>query len=201
MNGGRNLLREIISERDRIHMNYCIYGASSDAIDSSFLRAGEALGRALARRGIGMVFGGGAAGMMGAAARGAHEIGGVDIISVAPSFFNVDGVLFEHCTQMIYTDTMRERKQRMEELSAGFIITPGGVGTMDEFFEIFTLRHLGRHEKPVILFNVNHYYDIIDELLHRMVKEHFMRESSLSMYRMFEDPEELAESICGGSIR
>lgn len=173
-------------------MNYCIYGAASDTIAAEYLQAGEALGRALASRGHGMVFGGGAAGMMGAAARGMNAVGGVDIIGVAPRFFDIDGVLFLNCTQMIYTETMRERKQKMEELSSGFIVTPGGVGTMDEFFEILTLKQLGQHGKPIAILNVNHYYDPLETLLKQMADKRFMKQASLSLYRIFRDPDQLA---------
>ena len=114
-------------------MKFCVYGASSDAIDSSYIEAGEKLGEGLALRGHGVVFGGGAAGMMGAVARGVYS-GGGELIGVAPTFFNVDGVLYEHCTDFVYTETMCERKQIMEEYSDGFIVTPGGIGTYDEFF-------------------------------------------------------------------
>ncbi len=174
-------------------MNYCIYGAASDAIDPNFLQAGEALGRALGARGHGLVFGGGAAGMMGAAARGIRQMGDGEIIGVAPHFFHVDGVLFPDCTKMIYTDTMRERKQKMEELSDGFIVTPGGVGTMDEFFEILTLRQLGRHGKPIAILNTDGYYDPLDAMLTRMAEGRFMREASLNLFRFFAEPEPLVD--------
>ena len=194
-------------------MNYCIYGAASDTIDQVFLRAGEHLGRALALRGHGMVFGGGAAGMMGAAARAMCAVNEairtgseteamapdqtgpaphpVDIIGVAPRFFDIDGVLFPGCTQMIYTETMRERKQTMEKHADGFIVLPGGIGTMDEFFEILTLKQLGLHGKPIAILNVNGYYDPLAQLLQQMSDGHFMKPASLTLYRIFTDPEEL----------
>ena len=176
-------------------MNYCIYGASSDAIDPAYIAAGEALGRALAEHGHGMVFGGGASGLMGAAARGIASVGRGDIIGVAPHFFDMDGVLFPGCTRMIYTDTMRERKQKMEELAEGFIITPGGIGTMDEFFEILTLKQLGSHGKPVAIFNVHHYYDLLEGFLRQMAEQNFMKAASLSLFRVFDEPEQLVSWI------
>ena len=100
-------------------MNICIYGASSDAIDPVYLSRVENLGETLAKRGHGLVFGAGAKGVMGAAARGFRKAGG-PIKGVAPTFFNVDGVLFEHCTEFVPTETMRERKQIMESGDLGF---------------------------------------------------------------------------------
>ena len=106
---------------EKFNMNICVYGASSNAIDKKYIKACEKLGAEMARRSVGLVFGGGAAGAMGACARGEKSLNG-KITGVAPSFFNVDGVLFEGCTDFITTETMRERKQTMEELSDGFIM-------------------------------------------------------------------------------
>ena len=97
-------------------MRICVYGSSSDLIDKSYITAVEELGRKMAERKIGLVFGGGACGLMGAAARGVYS-GKGEITGVAPTFFQVDGVLFEKCSEFIYTETMRERKKIMEERS------------------------------------------------------------------------------------
>jgi uncharacterized protein (TIGR00730 family) len=114
----------------------------------------QELGRVLAQKGYTLVFGGGAQGLMGAAARGFKEMNG-RIIGIAPTFFmNVDGVLYDQCSQFIYTETMRERKQLMEEHSDAFLVTPGGIGTFEEFFEILTLKQLGRHTKPILIYNI-----------------------------------------------
>ena len=104
-------------------MVICVYGAASKEIAEPFKEAGHALGYELAKRGHSLVFGGGDHGMMGAVARGTHD-GGGHITGIQPSFFNVDGVLYPLCDEYIYTDTMRERKQKMEELSDGFIVSP-----------------------------------------------------------------------------
>ena len=114
-------------------MNICVYGASSSTIAKSYINPTEELGEKMAKRGHNLVYGAGALGLMGAAARGVLR-GGGKIIGVAPAFFKVDGVLFDECDEMIYTDTMRERKGIMEEKSDAFIMTPGGLGTYDEFF-------------------------------------------------------------------
>ncbi|MBQ3518794.1 MAG: TIGR00730 family Rossman fold protein [Clostridia bacterium] len=167
-------------------MNICIYGASSDAIDPVYLKRVEVLGENLAKRGHGLVFGAGAKGVMGAAARGFHKAGG-NIKGVAPTFFNVDGILFEHCTEFVPTETMRERKQIMEDSADGFIIAPGGIGTFEEFFEILTLKQLGRHAKPIAIYNVNGYYDAMLAMLNKSVKENFMREVTLDLYKVFDD--------------
>ena len=139
-------------------MRICVYGAASDEIDRSYLEAGEELGRAMSRRSHSLIFGGGAKGMMGAVARGMSENNGY-LKGIVPHFFNVDGALYEKCNEMIKTQTMRERKKLMEESSDAFIVTPGGIGTFEEFFEILTLRSLDRHKKPIAILNTNGYYN------------------------------------------
>lgn len=173
-------------------MNICVYGASSDAIDNSFTEAGEALGKAIAKNGHATVFGGGAAGLMGAVARGAYA-GGGKIIGVCPSFFNIDGALFSHCSEMVYTKTMRERKQLLEEMSDAFIVTPGGIGTFDEFFEIYTLRHLGVHRKPIAIYNTGGYYDSLIDMLDNAINKKFMPKTNLELLFVSDDPKKIIE--------
>lgn len=175
-------------------MKICIYGASSNAIDKSFINAGGRLGAALADRGHSVIFGGGAAGLMGAVARGAYSKGG-EIIGISPSFFNVDGALFTHCTDMIYTDTIRERKKLLEEMSDAFIITPGGIGTFDEFFEIYTLRQLGVHKKPIAIFNTGGYYDPLINMLNNAIEKSFMPDTNMNLLFISDDENKIIEHI------
>ncbi|MDO4845125.1 MAG: TIGR00730 family Rossman fold protein [Oscillospiraceae bacterium] len=175
-------------------MRICVYGASSGAIDKSFIQAGETLGRYMAERGHELIFGGGAHGMMGAVARGMTEKGG-RIIGIAPSFFHVDGVLYEHCDEFVYTETMRERKQLMEERADAFIMSAGGIGTLEEFFEILTLKQLGRHGKPIAVLNTGRYYDAITDMLQNAVEQQFMTPASLSLFGVFEDAEALLDYL------
>jgi len=176
-------------------MRFCIYGAASNKIEEKYILAGETLGKAMAEAGHGMVFGGGASGLMGAAARGMTAGGAAEIIGIAPSFFDVDGVLYPGCTEMIYTETMSERKHRMEEMAEGFIITPGGVGTMDEFFETLTLKSLGLHDKPIGVLNVDHFYDDLNSLIEKMAEGNFLRQGIQDMFFIGEDPEELIREM------
>ncbi len=175
-------------------MNICVYGASSDAIDKEYIITGELLGEAMAKRGHTLIFGGGAAGLMGATARGAAKQNG-KIVGIAPSFFNVDGVLFDKCTEFIYTETMRERKQLLEDMSDAFIMSPGGIGTYEEFFEVLTLKQLCRHNKPITVLNTKGYYTPIDTLLKETAKNGFMREESLNLYKICENVNEILDYI------
>ena len=175
-------------------MNICVYGSSSDAIDKTFIQEGERLGEEIVKRGHTLVFGAGAAGLMGAAARGAFRQGG-KIIGVAPKFFNVDGVLFENCDELIRPDTMRERKQILEDSSDAFIMTPGGIGTYEEFFEVLTLKQLDRHNKPIVILNTNSYYDAMHKLMETTAEGGFMRDFTLKLYEMFDTVEEVLDYI------
>ena len=171
-------------------MNICIYGASSNKIDISFMQSAENLGEKLASRGHTLVFGGGTNGLMGAVARGFSKKDG-KIIGIAPSFFNVDGVLYDKCDEFIYPDTMRKRKELMENMSDAFIMTPGGVGTFDEFFEILTIKQLGLHSKPIAIFNINGYFNNLIATLNSAVDTKFMDSRTIDLCPVFEDENEL----------
>ena len=118
-------------------MRICVYGAASPTIDPDYIRLTEIMGEELAKRGHSLVFGGGASGLMGAAARGVKKGGGA-ILGVIPKFFEAENIeaVYDECDEMLTPDTMRERKQLMEDNADAFIITPGGIGTYEEFFEI-----------------------------------------------------------------
>lgn len=175
-------------------MNICLYGASSNAIAKSYINPTEELGAKIAERGHTLIYGGGAAGLMGAAARGAYSRGG-KIIGIVPSFLNVDGILFDKCDEMIFTETMRERKQLMEESADAFIVTPGGVGTFDEFFEILTLKQLGRHSKSIAVFNINGYFNSLIEQLKNAVHKQFMNPESFELCMFTDNADKLINYI------
>ena len=172
-------------------MRICIFGAASNDIDAAYINGTYALARALAGRGHTLTFGGGANGLMGAAARGFTD-GGGRIVGVAPSFFDVPGVLYEKCDEFVYTETMQERKKYMEDHSDAFIAVPGGIGTYEEIFEVLTLKSLGRHGKPIVLFNVNGFYDDFDKLIRDGAAKGFIRSDVLSLYACTGDVAEAA---------
>ena len=177
-------------------MNIAVYGAASSLIDESYKEKGRELGRKIAERGHGLVFGGGANGMMGSSAQGAYEKGGYTL-GVVPSFFREANaeISFKKCSEYIYTDTMRERKLQMEEHSDAFIIAPGGIGTFDEFFEILTLKQLGRHNKAIVLYNINGFYDELDKMMTRYIEEKFITDDCKELYQVFTDADEILDYI------
>lgn len=169
-------------------MKICVYGAASNDIDGRYISAGEELGRLIARGGHTLVFGGGKTGLMGACARGVLEEKG-ELIGIAPKFFDNPGVLCKDCTEFFFTDTMRERKQLMEDLADAFVVTPGGIGTYEEFVEILTLKQLGRHNKPIAMLNTLGYYAPMNDLMVHTVENGFMSESCLGQYAILDSPE------------
>lgn len=175
-------------------MRICVFGAASNKISPRYVSAVESLGCTLAKRGHSLVFGGGNNGAMGAAARGVAR-GGGKILGIAPKFLNADGVLYNNCTEIIYTETMRERKKLLEDNADAYIITPGGMGTFDELFEILTLKQLGRENKPIAIYNVDGYYNPLIALIENAVKENFMTEESTSLYSVFDNADELFEYL------
>lgn len=173
-------------------MRICVYGASSPTIDQKFIRKTEIMGREMAQRGHCLVFGGGAHGLMGAAARGVRENGG-HIIGVIPKFFKKEmvEVVSEICDEIYTPDTMRERKQIMEDFADAFVMVPGGIGTYEEFFEILTAKQLCRHNKPIAIFNIDRYFD---ELLHAMqvaTQKNFIMDSVSELFCVTDDLEAL----------
>ena len=177
-------------------MRICVYGASSDEIRDVYISEGEALGKAMAKRDMELVFGAGSTGMMGAVARGITE-GGGHIIGVVPMFFNVDGILYDKCDELIRTETMRERKQTMEDYADAFIMTAGGIGTFEEFFEILTLKQLGRHNKAIVVLNTDGYFDKLQQMMEYAISEEFILNSVLDLYTVANTVDEALDYIEG----
>ena len=177
-------------------MKICVYGAASREIDKSFIEAGEDLGKKMAKRGHGLVFGGGRNGMMGATARGIISEGG-EVLGISPAFFEANNaeVSFIGCTEFIHTETMRERKRLLDEKSDAFIISPGGIGTFDEFFEILTLKQLGRHNKAIVILNINGYFDNMLEMMQVSVDKKFITDDCRHLYEVVNTVDEALNYI------
>ena len=177
-------------------MKICVYGAASSLIDNSYIEAGKELGRKIVERGHGLVFGGGSHGMMGAVVEGVSEKSGYSL-GIIPEFFKEAGaeISSNNCTDYIYTDTMRERKRELEENSNAFIVTPGGIGTLDEFFEILTLKQLGRHNKPIVIFNIDGYFDNMIKMMEVSMEQKFITSDCIDLYKVTSTIEETLDYI------
>ncbi len=177
-------------------MRICVYGAASPTIDSEYIVAVEKMGREMVARGHSLVFGGGGNGLMGAAARGVRSAGG-HIFGVIPKFFSDESVekICDVCDKLVMPETMRQRKQIMEENADAFIVVPGGIGTYEEFFEILTLKQLCRHNKPIAIYNVKNYYGEILFAMERAMDKNFIRESCKELYFTTDSLEKLFDYI------
>ncbi len=177
-------------------MKICIFGAASNLIDPKYIAEVEKLGEFLAEKGHSLVYGAGANGLMGAAARGFKRKGG-EIYGVIPHFFREENVecIYTECTELIYTETMAQRKAKMEDLADAFIIVPGGIGTFEEFYEVLTLKQLGRHTKPIALYDIDGYYDKLEEFMDYSMNEGFINKVCKEIYACPTTPEGVLDYI------
>ena len=177
-------------------MRICVYGAASPTIDIKYVESVEKMGKEIAKRGHSLVFGGGGNGLMGAAARGVKSENG-HVLGVIPQFFETENVeaIFEFCDELIKPETMRQRKQLMEDNADAFIIVPGGIGTFEEFFEILTLKQLCRHNKPIAIYNIFGYYDEIDYAMKQAVEKNFIKRNCKELYFITDNLNELFDYI------
>ena len=156
-------------------MRICLYGAGSTSIKSKYTEESYRLGEEIAKRGHALVFGGGSTGVMGAVSKGAIDNNG-KVIGIAPEWMEDFEGICRDCDEFIYTESMEERKRLFLKNSDAFIIAPGGIGTLDEFFEIIVLKKLKQHNKKIILFNLFDYYDPMLKMLDFMLEEGVVRE-------------------------
>ena len=159
----------------------CVYGSSSSSIDKKYFEAAAGLGRAMALKGDTLLFGGGMTGLMGATAKGIHESSG-KVIGVIPKALNVKGIVYEYCDELIVTEGLRERKAVMDRRSDAFIALPGGYGTLEEVLEIITLKQLKYHNKPVVILNVDGFYDQLIKMFASIIDERFAKPECREFY-------------------
>jgi len=161
----------------------CVYCSSSDRIDPKYAAAAEQLGREIASRGWGLVYGGGKTGLMGAVARGTKAAGG-RVVGVIPEFMKARELAFDEADELVTVVTMRERKLLMEARADAFVTLPGGWGTLEEILEILTLRQLDVVKKPCVFYNQDGFYDDLLRLFERMLKEQFFKPSNMELFRV-----------------
>ena len=171
-----------------------VYCASSTQIDKAYFEAATELGKLLAERGVTLVYGGGAVGLMGAICDAVKANGG-KAIGVIPRFMVEKGWLRPGLDEVIQVETMAERKQIMAEISDAAMALPGGVGTFDELMDIVALKKLGLYLKPVVVVNTRGYYKPLAELLDKSVDENFQGEIYRNICKIVDSPQEAVEAI------
>ncbi len=174
----------------------CVFCGSADGVAEEYEQAARALGRALARRGWVLVYGGGRTGLMGAVADGALESGG-EVIGVIPEHFNTPVLAHQGLSRLEVVPDMHARKARMAALSDAFIALPGGYGTLEELFEVLTWAQIGLHDKPVGLLNVGGYYDALLNFIRRARAEGFLYAEHERLFVVAESPEPLLDALAG----
>jgi uncharacterized protein (TIGR00730 family) len=174
----------------------CVFCGSSFGDDPAFRQAAESIGSGIARMGFSLVFGGGGLGLMGVVARAALD-GGSEIQGIMPGFLQALEPGVSPQEKLIVTPHLQERKNLMLQVSDAFVVLPGGLGTFDEFFEVATEAQLGVHAKPIIVVNVNGYFDALDAMLHAIVKKGFAKDKVLKLYYLADGPQAALEILEG----
>ncbi len=168
----------------------CVYCGSNEGDDPAYLHAAQALGHALVRASMGLVYGGASIGLMGAVANAVLAAGG-EVTGVIPRALVEKEIAHHGVADLRVVTSMHERKALMAELSDGFVALPGGIGTLEELFEVWTWAQLGHHAKPCALLNVNGFYDGLVSFLDGVAERGFMKKPHRAMLIVAREPDEL----------
>ena len=175
-------------------LSVCVYCGSSSGINPVYSDVAKALGRALVKQNLSLVYGGGHVGLMGIVADAVLEAGG-DVTGVIPKALMDTEVGHDRLTRLLVVKDMHERKALMAEHADGFITMPGGIGTLEELFETLTWAQLGFHEKPIGLLNVAGFYDPLIEFLHHQTSQGFLRAEHKDLLLVETEPDSLIEQL------
>jgi uncharacterized protein (TIGR00730 family) len=172
----------------------CVYCGSSGRVDEAYRAAATTLGGILAREGIELVYGGGRVGLMGLCADAALA-GGGRVTGIIPAHLHDEEIGHRGLSELIVVGSMHERKRMMFDRSDAFAILPGGLGTLDEAFEMITWRQLHLHDKPIVVVDVDGYWAPFQALVEHVVEKNFAGAGSLALYRTVERVEDLVPAI------
>ncbi|MBR7796125.1 MAG: TIGR00730 family Rossman fold protein [Bacillota bacterium] len=171
-----------------------VFCGSSAGQDSVYIENAKQLGEAMAANNKTLVYGGAQVGCMGAVANAVLDQGGQAIGVIPQKLMDVE-IAHEHLTELHVVETMHERKAKMADLADGFVALPGGAGTLEEWFEVFTWAQLGYHDKPIALLNVNGFYDPLIQMLDHTIDEGFMKKEYRDMIIVAEEPAALIDKM------
>jgi uncharacterized protein (TIGR00730 family) len=172
----------------------CVYCGSRPGINPAFAALAQTVGDWIGRHGGQLVYGGGRNGLMGLTAQATLDAGG-RVVGIIPKALVEKEWANPLCTELHVVDTMHERKQMMAEHADAFVALPGGIGTFEEFFEVWTWRQLGYHDKPVGLLNVGGYYDGLMGFMKTGVEQGFMNDAQMCLIRVDDDPSRLLPAL------
>lgn len=174
--------------------NVCVYCGSRNGSEPAFVQAATRFGDILARANVGLVYGGASIGVMGAIANAVLD-GGGRVTGIIPEFLSQAEVPLHSVTEMIVTDSMHTRKRTMFERSDAFVALPGGIGTLEELIEMLTWAQLGRHNHPIIIANLNGFWDPLIELLDHMIAQKFADSGIRRFYGVVDKVEDILPRI------
>lgn len=172
----------------------CVYCGSSNHADDIFKKAAQAVGSALAHCGYRVIYGGGHVGLMGLVADSALQAGG-EVIGIIPEHIKTHEMQHTGLTELIVVDSMHIRKDMMAEKADAFIALPGGFGTLDELFEIMTWKQLGLHTKPIVIYNIHHFWDPVLGLIDHIIDQHFAIPEHRELYTVATNLNELFTAL------
>jgi uncharacterized protein (TIGR00730 family) len=174
--------------------NICVYCGSGDGRDPAYIEAAVTLGAAMAKAGIGLVYGGGSLGLMGKVARAVLDNGG-RVTGIIPAFLSNKERMLRDVNELIVVEDMHQRKRLMFDKSDAFVALPGGVGTLEELVEQLTWSQLGQHEKPIILANINQFWNPLLALLEHMRAERFIRQGLEVRFRVVDEAAAIVPAV------
>ena len=189
-----NLNQKNLGASDIKVKTVCVYCGSSAKAAEIYRKTATRMGEVLTENNLKLVYGGGKSGLMGLVAEGVLSTGG-EVFGVIPHHIANREISHTGLTELHVVDTMHERKQMMVDLADAFVILPGGLGTLDEFFEIMTWRQLALHDKPIIVVNIEGYWSPLLVLVDRLVDQGFARESDRQMLQVVDTVEEVIDAL------
>lgn len=174
--------------------NVCVYCGSSNRVDQAYKDSAVRLGELIAEQGWGVVYGGGRVGLMGLVADSALQ-SGAKVVGIIPEHIQSREIEHTDLTELHVVDSMHTRKRMMVEKSDAFVVLPGGLGTLDEFFELLTWRQLGLHDKPIVVVNQNGYWDHLMATIDHIADIGFMREEDKGTFAVVDSVEKVPETL------
>lgn len=176
-----------------------VFLSSAKRVDRFYFDAARQLGQAIARQGWVLVYGGNYVGCMASLADGAREMGG-KVVGITPRLFVDENLADTLCDELIVTDSMRQRKQLLEQRADAFIAFPGGLGTLEELFEILVGKQLNYHQKPIVLLNLRDFYTPLLQLIRKGIEQNFIREHAWKLIRVADSIEQTIEHLRNASL-
>lgn len=171
-----------------------VYCGASKGLDETYVKEAYTLGQYFAEQGIELVFGAGSVGIMGAIQDGVLDHGG-HAIGVMPRLLDEREITSQKVSELILVDSMHERKQKMADLADAFVIAPGGAGSLEEFFEVYSWAQIGLHQKPIGIFNIKQFYKPLEALITHMIHEGFIDQKYEKLAGVYETPQTLLEGL------